>query len=64
MLNVIASEQRNRHRSQHMSRAMWDIFTGSAPYKEILVRMVHPVQVIRLFWNLALSVLPLRARRK
>ncbi len=62
MLNVIASEQRNRHRSQHMSRAMWDIFTGSAPYKDILLRMVHPVQVIRLFWNLALSVLPLRKK--
>jgi len=64
MLNMIASEQHNRRSSQHMSRAMWDIFTGSAPYKDIWARMVHPVQVIRLFWNLALSVLPFRARRK
>jgi flavin-dependent dehydrogenase len=61
LLKLVTSEQQNRHRSQHMSRAMWDVFTGSAPYKEILLRMVHPVQVIRLFWNLALSVLPLRS---
>jgi flavin-dependent dehydrogenase len=64
LLNMIASEQQNRHRGQHVSRAMWDIFTGSAPYKEILLRMVHPVQLIRLFWNLAISVLRLRAHRQ
>jgi flavin-dependent dehydrogenase len=63
LINMIASEQRSGRRSQYVSRAMWDVFTGSAPYKEILLRMVHPVQLVRLFWNLVISVLPLRANR-
>jgi flavin-dependent dehydrogenase len=62
LLSTIASEQRNRHRTQHLSGAMWNIFTGSAPYKEILVHMVHPVHLMRLFWNVVISVLPLRVR--
>jgi flavin-dependent dehydrogenase len=61
LLSMITSEQRDRSRGQYMSGAMWDIFTGSAPYKEILVRMINPVQLIRLFWNLTVSVLPFRS---
>lgn len=63
LLRMIAGEQRDRSGGQRMSRAVWDIFTGSAPYKEVLVRSVHPLHLIRLFWNLAISALSIRTRK-
>jgi flavin-dependent dehydrogenase len=36
-----------------MSHVLWDLFTGSAPYREILIEGAHPVFLGRMTWNLA-----------
>ncbi len=64
LLAMIAREQMDPHRSQNLSRALWDVFTGSAPYREILIRMTHPLVLMRLVRDLAVSVLPLRSEGK
>jgi hypothetical protein len=39
--------------SPHMSTVLWNMFTGSAPYREIFVRTLHPAFIGGLAWNLA-----------
>jgi hypothetical protein len=36
-----------------MSTVIWDLFTGSAPYREVLLRTMHPMFWSRLAWNMA-----------
>jgi hypothetical protein len=38
-----------------MSSVLWDVFTGSAPYREVLLRTLHPVFLCRLGWNLLVA---------
>jgi hypothetical protein len=35
-----------------MSSVLWVVFTGSAPYKDVLVRSFHPGFIASLAWNL------------
>ena len=39
--------------ARRMSQVLWDIFTGSAPYREILTRTLHPAFLIRFAAALA-----------
>jgi len=66
LLSIIEDEQRTPGGPQRMSRAMWDIFTGSAPYKEVLTRTLEPVFLLKLMWSFGRSGLPFgrRAHRK
>ena len=41
-----------------MSQVLWDMFTGSSPYREILTRAVHPRFISKLSWELVTSPLP------
>jgi len=41
---------------RRMSRVLWDTFTGSAPYKSVLMRSMHPAFLGRLGWELAAGV--------
>jgi len=52
VLRMTAREQRDEGRNRLMSSVLWDVFTGSAPYKEILLRTFNPVFPLRLAWNL------------
>ena len=31
---------------------LWDLFSGSAPYREVFLRTLHPVYIKDLVWNL------------
>lgn len=42
ILRMTRAEQANRRRRLHMSLMLWNLFTGSAPYREILVGALHP----------------------
>jgi len=42
VLNMVAQEQTKPSKKRHMSTVLWDMFTGSAPYGEILLRTLHP----------------------
>jgi flavin-dependent dehydrogenase len=35
-------EQRKEGRSRRLSQVLWDMFTGSASYKDVLLRTMHP----------------------
>lgn len=61
VLRMTAREQRVAGESRRMSNVLWDAFTGSAPYKEILLRTFHPQFPLRLAWNVVAGNLP-RAR--
>jgi len=52
VLRMTALEQQREGRKRLMSSVLWDVFTGSAPYKEILLRTFHPMFPLRLAWNL------------
>ncbi len=45
-----------------MSQVLWDMFTGSAPYREILTRTIHPRFLGRLGWELMTSPVPKRPK--
>ena len=64
VLRMTAAEQANREKFDHMSSVLWDVFTGSAPYKDVLVRCCHPGFIASLTWNLvAGNVEALTAKR-
>jgi flavin-dependent dehydrogenase len=52
LINMVAKEQKEPGRRQPMSQVMWDLFTGSATYREVILRALHPVFV----WNLLRAV--------
>jgi flavin-dependent dehydrogenase len=56
LLAVVAHEQAHRDRPARMSTVLWDTFTGSAPYREILVRAMHPALLIRLVASLVTAL--------
>jgi flavin-dependent dehydrogenase len=64
VLRMVSSEQQKEGRSRRMSTVLWDMFTGSAPYREILIRTFHPFFLSRFLWDIAISVIPFNERRQ
>jgi hypothetical protein len=62
ILRMVATEQHNKGRPQRMSTSLWDLFTGSAPYREVLMRMAHPFFLSRLVWNILIELWPFQPR--
>lgn len=53
VLRMVAGEQqRNGGGGRRMSMVLWDIFTGSAPYRDILLRTLNPVFLAGFFWSI------------
>ena len=53
---MVVNEQANPKLAPRMSSVMWDMFTGSATYREILLRTLHPVFLIRFFTSFLASI--------
>jgi flavin-dependent dehydrogenase len=51
LLGVTAGEQSRPGDPGRLSRILWDMFTGSAPYGDIFRRMFDPVLVARVAWS-------------
>jgi hypothetical protein len=64
VLRMTTREQRQLGSAQHLSRILWDLFTGSAPYREVLLRACHPIFIIKLVWNLMVALWPFGATRQ
>lgn len=64
VLRMTTREQARPGHRRHMSRVLWDVFTGSAPYKEVLLRSFHPEFPVQLLWNLIVSNLSISRNRK
>lgn len=50
MLRMAAAEQATPGRPPRMSGVLWDMFSGSAPYRDILLRMLRPAFLARFAW--------------
>jgi flavin-dependent dehydrogenase len=51
IFRTVSREQQLSDDPRRMSSALWDIFTGSATYGNVLVRMFHPALLVRLVGN-------------
>ncbi len=56
VLHMAAQEQAESI-PPRMSSVLWDIFTGSAPYKDIFLRTLHPAFLSRMIWDLSQSLM-------
>lgn len=61
VLEMTAREQSGRG-GKHMSHVLWNMFTGSTPYREVFFRAIHPGFVFGLLRSFAVCVLS-RSRR-
>ncbi len=54
VVNTVTREQEGAtHGPRRMSVALWDMFTGSAPYRGIFYRLIDPRLLARLAWESA-----------
>jgi flavin-dependent dehydrogenase len=51
VLRMTAAEQAGGRQERPMSSVLWDVFSGSAPYREILLRTLKPAFPATLVWN-------------
>ena len=58
LLRMTEKEQRVPGRKRDMSQVLWDMFTGSAPYRDIVTLTLHPSFLFRLSWELAVAASP------
>ena len=52
VLRMVSKEQQGNGQ-RRMSMVLWDIFTGSASYKDILLRTLQPGFLARVVWFVA-----------
>jgi flavin-dependent dehydrogenase len=64
ILRMVVKEQRKAGGRKRMSTVLWDMFTGSAPYREVLVRTLHPGFLFGLAWHLIAANVPSRGRSR
>ncbi len=62
MVRMTAYEQKKSERPKRMSMVMWDMFTGSASYREIFLRMLHPLFIARLAWDFFVAIVKPREK--
>lgn len=62
IFRMTALEQQSQTAPRHMSQVLWNLFTGSAPYREVLLNTMHPGFLVRITWNLLISLLPFGMR--
>jgi len=48
---MVSGEQQRPGARRRMSLVLWDTFTGSAPYRDVFLRCLHPAFWGRLFWD-------------
>src|SRR3972149_11120363 len=63
LVRMVNREQQDARAPKRMSGVVWDTFTGSAPYKDIFKRTLHPLFVMRYLSDIAAEVWPIRRRR-
>ncbi len=64
ILRMARREQANPGATRHMSSLLWNMFTGSAPYREILQGTLHPGFLGNIALNLAAGVKPMNGNGK
>lgn len=57
VLHMAGREQRRPGNHPYMSSVLWDTFTGSAPYKDVFLRTLHPTFLSHLIWHLSVALI-------
>ncbi len=57
LFRMVINEQNKERGKREMSSLLWDTFTGSAPYRNILLRTLNPFLILRLFWNILSGII-------
>ena len=58
VLDMVSIEQQGKANAERgMSMLMWDMLTGGAPYKEVLLRTLHPIFWLRFLWSIMVSLI-------
>ena len=52
VLRMTITEQQHPGKPKRMSGVLWDLFSGSARYREVFMRTLHPAYIKDLVWNL------------
>jgi hypothetical protein len=52
VLRMVSQEQQVLNGARPMSTVLWDTFTGSAPYRNIILRTFHPRFFLRFGWEI------------
>ena len=55
VLRMTAREQASQRSERQMSSVLWDLFTGSAPYRDVLMRTMKPAFIGGLISNLVVG---------
>jgi flavin-dependent dehydrogenase len=58
ILRMVSKEQEKEGKKRRMSAVLWDMFTGSAPYKEVFFRTLHPLFLANFMWSFVIEVWP------
>jgi flavin-dependent dehydrogenase len=58
MVRMLVHEQTSGSSRRHMSSILWDTFTGSAPYRDVFFRFLHPAFIGGILMHTALSLSP------
>lgn len=58
VMRMARGEQPKAARQRRMSRVLWDMFTGSAPYREVFFRCLHPGFWSRFIWHIFVEAGP------
>jgi hypothetical protein len=59
---MVSKEQKKEGKKRRMSAVLWDMFTGSAPYKEVFFRTLHPLFLTSFLWSFAVEIWPFKKR--
>ncbi|MFC2121922.1 hypothetical protein ACFLTI_10045, partial [Bacteroidota bacterium] len=62
VLNMVISEQKKANEKRRMSSVLWDTFTGSATYKSIFIRVVNPIVLAGLIWNIIYGIFKTKSK--
>lgn len=60
ILRMVSKEQKKEGKKRRMSAVLWDMFTGSAPYKEVFFRTLHPFFLTSFMWSFAVEIWPFK----
>lgn len=63
IMKMISDEQHAPLKSRRMSTVMWDMFTGSASYRDIFLTTLHPLFILKLGWSVLIANGPLARSR-
>ena len=63
MLQQVIFEQRLSREKRRMSSVLWDTFTGSATYSNILLRVLHPLLLLNFFRFIFVSTFNIIAKK-